>query len=142
MRILCLFSGGKRAKGRGGGNNKGVRGVDFGLGIGYNPESNNPLQSAAPSRSAAVNSLRTGMMSQFKSSFVAASSNSQNQGMNNTAGAFPNKKMVLQGFVSGGTIGGNSNTPHISSTFTAATPGGYTSSQPARDGANQKSSER
>ncbi|PHT59837.1 DEAD-box ATP-dependent RNA helicase 24 [Capsicum baccatum] len=133
--------GGKRAKGRGGGSNRGVRGVDFGLGIGYNPESNNSPQSAAPSRSTAVNSLRTGMMAQFKSSFVAASSNSQNQGMNNTIGAFPNKSMALQGFVSGGTIGGNTNTSHISSTFTAATSGAYTSSQPARDGANQKSSE-
>ncbi|KAK4372420.1 hypothetical protein RND71_007804 [Anisodus tanguticus] len=133
--------GGKRAKGRGGGSNRGVRGVDFGLGIGYNPESNNPPQSAAPSRSAAVNSLRTGMMAQFKSSFVAASSNSQNQGMNNTAGANPIKRMVLQGFVSGGTIGGDSKPSHISSTFTAATSGAYTSSQPARDGTNQKSSE-
>ncbi|KAM3358140.1 DEAD-box ATP-dependent RNA helicase 24 isoform X1 [Capsicum galapagoense] len=133
--------GGKRAKGRGGGSNRGVRGVDFGLGIGYNPESNNSPQSAAPSRSTAVNSLRTGMMAQFKSSFVAASSNSQNQGMNSTVGAFPNKNMALQGFVSGGTIGGNTNTSHISSTFTAATSGAYTSSQLARDGANQKSSE-
>lgn len=115
--------------------------MDFGLGIGYNPESTNPPQSAAPSRSAAVNSLRTGMMAQFKSSFVAASSNSQNQGMNNTAGVFPNKKMVLQGFVSGGTIGGDTNTSRINSTFIAATSGAYTSSQPARDGANQKSSE-
>lgn len=139
---LLFFSGGKRAKGRGGGNNRGVRGVDFGLGIGYNAESNNPPQNAAPSRSAAVNSLRTGMMAQFKSNFVAASSNSQNQGMNNTAGAYPNKGMVLQGFVSGGTIGGESNASRISSTFAAATPGAYSSSQPARDGANQKSSER
>ncbi|XP_059311790.1 DEAD-box ATP-dependent RNA helicase 24 [Lycium ferocissimum] len=133
--------GGKRAKGRGGGSNRGVRGVDFGLGIGYNAESNNPPQSAAPSRSAAVNSLRTGMMTQFKNSFVAASSNSQNQGMINTAAANPNKRMVLQGFVSGGTIGGDTNTSRASSTFTAATSGAYTSSQPARDGANQKSSE-
>ncbi|KAM3301149.1 hypothetical protein P3S67_015650 [Capsicum chacoense] len=34
--------GGERAKGRGGGSNRYVRGVDFELGIGYNPESNNP----------------------------------------------------------------------------------------------------
>ncbi|KAF3666584.1 hypothetical protein FXO38_09019, partial [Capsicum annuum] len=73
----------RRAKGRGGGSNRGVRGVDFDLGIGYNPESNNPPQSAALSRFATVNSLKTGTMTQFKSNFVAASSNSQNQGTNN-----------------------------------------------------------
>ncbi|KAK9984890.1 hypothetical protein SO802_034415 [Lithocarpus litseifolius] len=78
---------GKKGKGRGGGggggggSGRGVRGVDFGLGIGYNPESNNTSPSSVPSRSAAVNSLRTGAMAQFKSKFVAASSNSQNQGL-------------------------------------------------------------
>ncbi|CAI9300337.1 unnamed protein product [Lactuca saligna] len=85
--------GGKRAKGRGGGGgNRGVRGVDFGLGIGYSSE-----PKAAPPSGSAVNSLRTGVMAQFKSSFVAASNNSRNQG---------SKKMVLPGFVSGGSIGG------------------------------------
>ncbi|XP_052622173.1 DEAD-box ATP-dependent RNA helicase 24 isoform X1 [Lactuca sativa] len=90
--------GGKRAKGRGGGGgNRGVRGVDFGLGIGYSSE-----PKAAPPSGSAVNSLRTGVMAQFKSSFVAASNNSGNQG---------SKKMVLPGFVSGGSIGGTPPTP-------------------------------
>uniref|UniRef100_A0A1J3FQT5 RNA helicase n=1 Tax=Noccaea caerulescens TaxID=107243 RepID=A0A1J3FQT5_NOCCA len=97
--------GGKKGRGRGGGGggNRGVRGVDFGLGIGFNSES--PSQ-AAPSRSGgaprAMNSVRTGVMAQFKNSFVAAtpSSNSQSQ-------AYPNKRPSLMGFVSGGTIGGD-----------------------------------
>lgn len=100
-----MYAGGKRAKGRGGGSGRGVRGVDFGLGIGYNPESkaeSNP----APSRSATVNSLRTGMMTQFRSSFVPASSNSQNQFVQSSPAPQANKRMVLPGFVSGGTIGG------------------------------------
>lgn len=80
--------------------------MDFGLGIGYNPESNVPSQSV-PSRSAAVNSLRTGMMTQFKSSFVAASSNSQNQGLSNSTSASAHKRPALPGFVSGGSIGGD-----------------------------------
>ncbi|KAL1821429.1 hypothetical protein ACET3Z_016298 [Daucus carota] len=70
--------GGKRAKGRGGGGNRGVRGVDFGLGIGYNAESKSAPLHVVPGRSAAVNSLRTGMTAQFKSSFVAASSGTLN----------------------------------------------------------------
>lgn len=97
--------GGKRAKGRGAGSGRGVRGVDFGLGIGYNPEAkaeSNP----APSRSATVNSLRTGMMTQFRSSFVPASSNSQNQFVQSSPAPQANNRMVLRGFVSGGTIGG------------------------------------
>ncbi|CAL9148958.1 unnamed protein product [Musa hybrid cultivar] len=69
--------GGRRGKG-GNGSGRGVRGVDFGLGIGYNPDTANAATShSVPSRSAAVNSLRTGMMAQFKSNFVAASSNSE-----------------------------------------------------------------
>ncbi|KAH6811215.1 P-loop containing nucleoside triphosphate hydrolases superfamily protein [Perilla frutescens var. frutescens] len=101
--------GGKRAKGRGGGGGggggRGVRGVDFGLGIGYNPESN--AESNPPSnRSATVNSLRTGMMTQFRSNFVPASSNSQSQFVQSSSGTQANKRMVLRGFVSGGTIGG------------------------------------
>lgn len=94
--------GGKRAKGRGGGN-RGVRGVDFGLGIGYNsepPPPPPPPKAAGGGRTSAVNSLRTGVMAQFKNSFVAASSNTQSQGQG------PVKKMVLPGFVSGGSIGG------------------------------------
>lgn len=80
--------------------------MDFGLGIGYNPESNVSSQSV-PSRSAAVNSLRTGMMAQFKNSFVAASSNSQNQGLSNSTSASAHKRPALAGFVSGGSIGGD-----------------------------------
>ncbi|KAL4572181.1 hypothetical protein LXL04_018950 [Taraxacum kok-saghyz] len=93
--------GGKRAKGRGGGN-RGVRGVDFGLGIGYNTE---PLSAPPPGRSSAVNSLRTGMMAQFKNSFVAAASSTSNSSSES------NKKMVLPGFVSGGSIGGGAPPP-------------------------------
>ncbi|KAG6417783.1 hypothetical protein SASPL_119976 [Salvia splendens] len=97
--------GGKRANGRGGGGGggRGVRGVDFGLGIGYNTESKAEL-TPAPSRSATVNSLRTGAMAQFRSSFVPASSTSQDQF---SSGSRPNNRPVLRGFVSGGTIGGD-----------------------------------
>ncbi|KAL1558358.1 DEAD-box ATP-dependent RNA helicase 24 [Salvia divinorum] len=96
--------GGKRAKGRGGGGGgRGVRGVDFGLGIGYNTESKAEL-TPAPSRSATVNSLRTGVMAQFRSSFVPASSTSQDQF---STGPRTNNRPVLRGFVSGGTIGGD-----------------------------------
>ncbi|CAM8925040.1 unnamed protein product [Rhodiola kirilowii] len=88
-------------KGRNGGSGRGVRGVDFGLGIGYSTEpSSTPSASASvgtQSRSAAVKSLKTGMMARFKSSFVAASSGAANQSTQGTA---------LTGFVSGGTIGG------------------------------------
>lgn len=76
--------------------------MDFGLGIGYSAES-----IAAPSRSAAVNSLKSGMMAQFRSNFVPASSNSQSQFVQNSSGVQANKRMVLPGFVSGGTIGGD-----------------------------------
>ncbi|CAH1434185.1 unnamed protein product [Lactuca virosa] len=94
--------GGKRAKGRGGGGgNRGVRGVDFGLGIGYSSEP----KAAPPTSGSAVNSLRTGVMAQFKSSFVAASASSNNSGNQGS------KKMVLPGFVSGGSIGGSGTPP-------------------------------
>ncbi|XP_076905479.1 DEAD-box ATP-dependent RNA helicase 24-like isoform X1 [Bidens hawaiensis] len=114
--------GGKRAKGRGGGN-RGVRGVDFGLGIGYNSE---PKAASSSGRSSAVNSLRSGVMAQFKSSFVAASSNSQNQGLLNS-----NKKMVLPGFVSGGSIGGDVRPPSTTTSSPSLThmPAGNASSQ-------------
>lgn len=103
--------GGRKGKGRGGGAaGKGVRGVDFGLGIGYSTESNNAPSNAVPGRSAAVNSLRTGMMSQFRSSFVAASSTSQNEGFSNNTSMAVNKRPTLAGFVSGGSIGGDINT--------------------------------
>lgn len=81
--------------------------MDFGLGIGYNTEpSNSSSQTApAPARSATIKSVKTGVMAQFKSSFVSASSNSsQNQVSNSSFSA--NKRPALSGFVSGGTIGG------------------------------------
>lgn len=75
-----------------------MRGVDFGLGIGYNAESGS--QVPAP-RIAAVNSLKTGMMKQFKSNFVSGSSNTSST----SAPSFV--RPALRGFVSGGTIGGD-----------------------------------
>ncbi|CAI9767865.1 unnamed protein product [Fraxinus pennsylvanica] len=130
--------GGKRAKGRGGGN-RGVRGVDFGLGIGYNQESS-AASNPVPSRSAAVNSLKTGMMAQFKSNFVAASSNSQNQVVNQNPGMHATKRMALPGFVSGGTIGGDIHTAKtIGSIGTASVLNIAT--QNSGDNANQKRSE-
>lgn len=87
--------------------------MDFGLGIGYNPESSgsNPSTNNVQSRSAAVNSLRTGMMAQFKSSFVAASSAPPSQGSNSGYSMPANKRPTLAGFVSGGSIGGGANRP-------------------------------
>jgi ATP-dependent RNA helicase DDX42 len=77
-----------------------VRGVDFGLGIGYSSESGS--QVPAP-RSAAVNSLKTGMMHQFKSSFVSGAAST----LSSSASSFV--RPGLRGFVSGGTIGGDAN---------------------------------
>ncbi|KGN52865.1 DEAD-box ATP-dependent RNA helicase 24 [Cucumis sativus] len=104
--------GGKKGKSRGS-NGRGVRGVDFGLGIGYNPEGtgSTPSTTNVQSRSAAVNSLRTGMMAQFKSNFVAASSAPPNQGSSNSYNVPANKRPTLSGFVSGGSIGGGANSP-------------------------------
>lgn len=45
-----------------------------------------------------INSVRTGVMAQFKNSFVAATPSNQD---------YPNKRPALTGFVSGGTIGGD-----------------------------------
>lgn len=113
--------GGRKGKGRGGGaGGKGVRGVDFGLGIGYSTESNNAPSNAVPGRSAAVNSLRTGMMSQFRSSFVAASSTSQNEGFSNNTSMAVNKRPTLAGFVSGGSIGGDINTHQQTASYNPA----------------------
>ncbi|KFK37476.1 hypothetical protein AALP_AA4G262200 [Arabis alpina] len=135
--------GGKKSRGRGGGGggNRGVRGVDFGLGIGFNSESSGTPSQAAPSRSAAVpgrsaaapsrtgaiNSVRTGVMAQFKNSFVAAtpSNNPQNQG-------YPNKRLSLTGFVSGGTIGGD-----MSRTQTQAPPVAATTHNPSLQNSTQ-----
>ncbi|KAL9242955.1 hypothetical protein vseg_016908 [Gypsophila vaccaria] len=111
--------GGKKGKGRGGGN-RGVRGVDFGLGIGYNAEGNSSSPQPA-SRAAAVNSLRTGVMARFKSSFVAASPSLQTQGTGN-ANTY---KPALSGFVAGGVIGGDANRPRQApmTNFVAASGG-------------------
>lgn len=120
-----------------------MRGVDFGLGIGYNPESNNSPSSNAVS-SHPVNPLRTGTgMAQFKSKFVAASSSSENQGVNSSSSMYANKKMLLPGFVSGGVIGGERRTaPVTSSTNAGAVPTGYASTPNARENTNQKNLER
>ncbi|XP_073283829.1 DEAD-box ATP-dependent RNA helicase 24 [Primulina huaijiensis] len=125
--------GGKRAKGRGGGG-RGVRGVDFGLGIGYNPESNTTSNAAAPNRSTAINSLRTEMMAQYKNNFVPASSNSSSQ----FGQAI--KRTVLPGFVSGGTIGGDMHAAQINSPVATAPASG--SMQGSRGTANIKHLER
>ncbi|XP_010518432.1 PREDICTED: DEAD-box ATP-dependent RNA helicase 24 isoform X1 [Camelina sativa] len=113
--------GGKKGRGgRGGGGNRGVRGVDFGLGIGFSSEPSGASSfKAASSRSGVINSVRTGVMAQFKNSFVAATpSNPQNQG-------YPNKRPSLMGFVSGGTIGGDmgrtqSQPPQVAPTHNAS----------------------
>ncbi|XP_065860313.1 DEAD-box ATP-dependent RNA helicase 24 isoform X1 [Euphorbia lathyris] len=110
--------GGKKGKGRGA-NGRGVRGVDFGLGIGYNPESNTPPSSNfVPSRSPAVISARAGTMTQFKSSFVAASSNPQ------SSSAYANRRPALPGFVSGGSIGGDLNRVQTASSIPGFVSGG------------------
>ncbi|CAA3008291.1 DEAD-box ATP-dependent RNA helicase 24 [Olea europaea subsp. europaea] len=139
--------GGKRAKGRGGGN-RGVRGVDFGQGIGYNSESNT-ASIPVPSRSTAVNSLRTGMMAQFKNNFVAASSNSQNQVANQNPAMHAAKRMALPGFVSGGTIGGEVHTVKTTSSTgaaavsnTAAQKSGYNANQRRSEGSRDRPRER
>lgn len=119
--MLC--AGGKKGKGRGGGS-RGVRGVDFGLGIGYNPESNSTSSPAVTSRSTAVNSLRTGVMAQFKNNFVAATSNSQSPGLNTSSSVFANKRPALRGFVSGGSIGGDMNRPQTTSSLAGFVSGG------------------
>ncbi|XP_004494432.1 DEAD-box ATP-dependent RNA helicase 24 isoform X2 [Cicer arietinum] len=123
--------GGRKGKGRGGGGagGKGVRGVDFGLGIGYTAEPNNAPSNTVPSRSAAVNSLRTGMMSQFRSNFVAASSNSQNEGFSNNTSITVNKRPALAGFVSGGSIGGDINTHQHTASYNPATSAANSTSQ-------------
>ncbi|KAI3981958.1 hypothetical protein MKX01_018864 [Papaver californicum] len=112
--------GGKKGKGRGrsggGGSGKDVRGVDFGLGIGYSTEPANPPSQSAPSRSAANNVVRSGMMTEFKNSFLAATSSSQNQGSSNNSNYGASR---LHGFSSGGSIGGDIKT---NSSFSPAPP--------------------
>lgn len=78
---------GRGGRSGGGGGGRNVRGVDFGLGIGYSVDAANTKPSApqekapkpqirreeVPSRGTAVDSLKQGMMARFRSSFVAAS---------------------------------------------------------------------
>ncbi|KAL6225708.1 hypothetical protein ACLB2K_004557 [Fragaria x ananassa] len=140
--------GGKKGKGRGGGRSggsggnsgRGVRGVDFGLGIGYNPESNSSPSPAVTSRSAAVTSLRTGMMSQFKNKFVSATSNSPSQGSGNSLSVHANKRPALQGFVAGGSIGGGIYAPQT--TNTVSPNSGENSSQKSTESSRDKPRER
>ncbi|KAK9086289.1 hypothetical protein Syun_028683 [Stephania yunnanensis] len=134
-------AGGKKGRERGkggGGHGRGVRGVDFGLGIGFNPESSQTTSPSIPSRSSAVNALRTGMMAQFKSNFVAASSDSQGN-------TFSNKRPTLTGFVSGGSIGGDINRAQTASSSvptpgsgTTNTNGSQRSSESSRDRARER----
>lgn len=134
-------AGGKKGKARGGAG-RGVRGVDFGLGIGYNVESNITSSPSVPGRSAAVSSLRTGVMAQFKSNFVAASSTSSNQGLNNNSSLYANKRPALRGFVSGGTIGGDANVAQTTSSFTPPMSAGNCTVQKSRENSNQNNSPR
>ncbi|XP_009349922.2 DEAD-box ATP-dependent RNA helicase 24 [Pyrus x bretschneideri] len=138
--------GGKKGRGRGGGGGggRGVRGVDFGLGIGYNTESNNSSSHTVASRSATVTPVRTGMMSQFKTKFVAASSNSPSQASGNSYSA-PSRP-ALRGFVSGGSIGGDVYRTQATSTIAPALTPAPTSvvnvsSQNSGVNASQKPSE-
>ncbi|XP_059437229.1 DEAD-box ATP-dependent RNA helicase 24 [Corylus avellana] len=133
--------GGKKGRAKGGASGRGVRGVDYGLGIGYSAESTNTTSSPVPSRSAAVNSLKTGMMAQFKNNFVAASSNpqNQNQGMSNSSSAYANKRPALAGFVSGGSIGGDIYKTQPTSSFPPAMSGVNTPS--SGENASQKNTE-
>lgn len=96
--------------------------MDYGLGIGYNPESTNTPSQSGASRSATVNSLRTGMMVQFKSNFVAAASNSQSE-CRSSSSTFTSTRPVLPGFVSGGSIGGENRTQPTTSLYSASKPG-------------------
>ncbi|XP_072976138.1 DEAD-box ATP-dependent RNA helicase 24 [Typha angustifolia] len=132
-------SGGKKSGGRGkggGGSGRGVRGVDFGLGIGYSAEASNVVSQSVPSRSVAVNSLKTGMMQQFKSNFVAAAANSQSYDRTQSV-TIPSARPVLRGFVSGGTIGGEMyKTQPATSVTSPSNPGGNRS-----ENGNQKNPE-
>ncbi|CAN1285815.1 DEAD-box ATP-dependent RNA helicase 24 [Linum perenne] len=125
--------GGKKGKGRGG-SGRGVRGVDFGLGIGYNSESpGGSSHDSRPSKFAAASSVRTGMMGQFKSNFVSASSNSHNGSSTDSS-----RRPALRGFVSGGSIGGDANRVHTATT--TSTLSGFVSAGSITGDANRTSS--
>ncbi|XP_008808687.1 DEAD-box ATP-dependent RNA helicase 24-like [Phoenix dactylifera] len=131
--------GGKKVGGKGkggGGSGRGVRGVDYGLGIGYNPESTNATLQSVPNRSSTVSSLRTGMRAQFKSNFVAATSNPFGDGRNQSSVSSTGRP-VLAGFVSGGSIGGEAYKLQPATSFTPTSKlGGNTC-----ENGNQKNSE-
>ncbi|CAN1285817.1 DEAD-box ATP-dependent RNA helicase 24 [Linum perenne] len=131
--VLTSPAGGKKGKGRGG-SGRGVRGVDFGLGIGYNSESpGGSSHDSRPSKFAAASSVRTGMMGQFKSNFVSASSNSHNGSSTDSS-----RRPALRGFVSGGSIGGDANRVHTATT--TSTLSGFVSAGSITGDANRTSS--
>lgn len=115
--------------------------MDFGLGIGYNTEAKSAPSHVAPSRSAAVNSLKTGIKAQFQSSFVAASSGSLNAGLSNSSGMQAGNR-VLRGFVSGGSIGGGVHAPPTSSPVNSSPVQSGPRSSESRENTSQKNSER
>lgn len=129
--------GGKKGGKGKGGSGRGVRGVDFGLGIGYKAESSNTPSQSTPNRSTAVNSLRSGMMSQFRSNFVSAASTNSQSVANHQAKSRP----VLSGFVSGGSIGGESYKPQpVSNANASAGANGNQKSQSSRDRPRKRAS--
>ncbi|KAF5179514.1 Dead-box atp-dependent rna helicase, partial [Thalictrum thalictroides] len=138
---------GKKARGRekGGGNSgRGVRGVDFGLGIGFNPDSSGAPSLSVDSRSKAVNAVKSGMLTQFKSKFVAATSDSHKPGTNSNSSTSGIGRTVLSGFVSGGSIGGDINRAqkNTNTTITAAHSSvGTNASENLKGNAVQKSSQ-
>lgn len=89
-----------------------MRGVDFGLGIGYNADAASKpfsqtftkpkpvISTPAPSRGAATDALKVGMMARFKSSFVAASPGVAPGGSGSSPAG------TMKGFVQGATLGG------------------------------------
>lgn len=111
--------------------------MDFGLGIGYNAEPKSAPSHVAPSRSVAVNSLKTGIKAQFQSSFVAASSGSLNAGLSNSSGMQAGNR-VLRGFVSGGSIGGGVHAPPVNSSLVQSGP----RSSESKENSSLKNSER
>ncbi|CAN6469038.1 unnamed protein product [Victoria cruziana] len=123
------------------GSGRGVRGVDFGLGIGYNPDASSKTQpQSASSRTAAVSSLKTGMMARFRSSFVAASSNSEGSSFN-ASNAPAIKRTALPGFVSGGSIGGEAPKAQMSS-WDSGSKSSRGTDERSRENGSRNSSER
>lgn len=84
-------------------------------------------------------------MTQFKGKFVAASSNSQNQGFINSSVPNANTRTPLRGFVSGGSIGGDVNAAWATnlSTPAAAAPmsGVHSTYRSSSEDASHKNSE-